>query len=548
MTPLEDFRQKYPQYDGMEDSELAARLHAKFYKDVPITEYVKKVGVDVGKYDPAKGMTQFEKFTAGAGKAVSDIGQGVSQMLGKATTSDVAETRKRDAPLMATTAGKAGNIAGDIAVAAPAALIPGAGTALGAAAIGGALGASQPVAEGESRGLNTALGAGLGVAGKAIGDVASKGLTKLVSKNVANTANKKAALEPMQKAVTEAQQSGYRLPPSQANPSLLNKILEGIGGKIKTGQAASTFNQENTNKLVKQAMGLSADRPVTPEALEGIRKEAGKAYDALRTSPAPFQATPEYQKSIQSLGKEWKEAAAEFPELVKNEKLDTLITSLDRPAISPNAAVQIIRKLRFDAKANLKGFDAPEKLALGRAQQKAATAMEDMIEANLEKSGNPELVQNFKQARQLIAKSYDVESALNEATGNVSARKLAKLLDKGKPLTGELRQAARFAKAFPKAAQDVETIGSQPAISPLDVGAGVIGAGTAHSPAAGLAMAARPGIRAGILSKPYQKAFAKPPDYRPSKTLRGAAETAQRLKRPAPYALSEVITDNRDEK
>lgn len=546
MTSLEDFRKQYPQYDNLEDSDLAARLHAKFYKDIPIADYVKQVGVDVGKYDPTLGMSQFEKFKAGVGAGAARTIRGVKQVFGQSDQKDEAQARSLEAPLMKTGAGQAGEVTGAIASLAPASLIPGAGTALGAIAIGAGSGALQPTVEGESRGQNAVVGGITGAAGKAVGNIAAKKLTDLAAKSTARAAAKTAAAAPMVGAVNEAQRAGYRLPPTQANPSLLNQFLEGVSGKIKTQQAASTFNQENTNKLVKQALGLPAGQPVTPQALEGIRKSAGTAYEALRTHPTAFNATPEYQKTIQNLGREWDAAAKEFPELVNNQEIKTLVKSLDRPAISPNAAVQIIKKLRFDSQANLRGMDNPEKLALGRAQRKAAEAIEDMVDQNL--TGSP-LLENYRAARQVIAKSYDVEGALNEATGNVSARKLARLLDRGKPLSAELRQAARFAKAFPKAAQDVDTIGSQTAISPLDVAAGLIGAGTAHNPMAGAAMATRPGIRALLMSKLYQEKMARAPSYSPSRGLALSAKAANRpeLSRAAPYALSEAVLRNREE-
>jgi hypothetical protein len=96
-------------------------------------------------YDPTQGMSGTEKFLAGTGKAFADIGRGVSQYLpGGATREDVAESRQRDAALMNTGAGMAGNIAGNVAAAIPTAFIPGANTITGAGLIGAGMGAMQP--------------------------------------------------------------------------------------------------------------------------------------------------------------------------------------------------------------------------------------------------------------------------------------------------------------------------------------------------------------------------------------------------------------------
>lgn len=114
--------------------------------------------------DPTEGMSGPERFAAGAGKAVMDIGRGVGQMVGLVDRADVAEARKRDQALMATTGGTAGNIAGNALALLPTAFIPGAATLPGAAAIGAATGLAAPsTGTGETM-QNTLLG---GVAGPA---------------------------------------------------------------------------------------------------------------------------------------------------------------------------------------------------------------------------------------------------------------------------------------------------------------------------------------------------------------------------------------------
>lgn len=74
-------------------------------------------------YDPTEGMSGTDKFLAGAGKAMVDVGRGVRQYLpnsmGGLSNDDIAEARRLDAPLMKTGAGTAGNIVGNVAMAAP---------------------------------------------------------------------------------------------------------------------------------------------------------------------------------------------------------------------------------------------------------------------------------------------------------------------------------------------------------------------------------------------------------------------------------------------
>lgn len=120
---------------------------------------------DREKYSPTAGMGTFARTVAGYGSAAPRLARGIGQRLGMVSQSDADEANKLDAPLLATTAGNVGNIAGNIAAAVPTALIPGANTIAGAAAIGGGLGLAQPTSTGESPLQNAAIGAAAGPAG-----------------------------------------------------------------------------------------------------------------------------------------------------------------------------------------------------------------------------------------------------------------------------------------------------------------------------------------------------------------------------------------------
>jgi hypothetical protein len=122
---------------------------------------------------PTDGMGTVERYLAGVGKGMTDLARGAGQRLGLVSTDDVAAQRQLDAPLMATTAGKVGNITGKIATALPAMFIPGVNGLAGAAAAGATQGALEPTTADESVLKNAGVGAATGLiglgAGKAIG-------------------------------------------------------------------------------------------------------------------------------------------------------------------------------------------------------------------------------------------------------------------------------------------------------------------------------------------------------------------------------------------
>lgn len=335
------------------------------------------------------------------------------------------------------------------------------------------------------------------------------------------------------RTATQARKDGYVIPPSQVNSTWYNRALEGFAGKLTTAQHASAKNQRITNVLARRSLGLADDAPLTENGLANIRNEAGKAYQAIKDfggGNVKFKPDAQFKQDLDGIGGDFAKAAKEVPELVNNKGIETLRTALSKP-ISPAAAVEVVKKLRADAAVNFKGFDNPEKLALARAQKGAAEALEGLVERNLAAAGQGNLVREFRSARTTIARTYDIESALTDSNGNVSAKIIAKMADKGKPLGPDLQKVGDFANAFPKAVQSKENMGSLPGISPLDVFAGA--AGYALDPTlAGVALA-RPAVRYSILSDPYQRNFANP-NYAP----------ALNPESPLPFLLRQGVLSN----
>jgi hypothetical protein len=120
-------------------------------------------------------MSRFEKFGIGMGKGFSDIGRGVSQLTGFGDQALIDDAKQRDKALN-TGYGTAGNITSKVVSALPTMFIPGANSLVGASLIGGGLGASEPVATGESRLVNTGIGALGGLGGQVAGRVLTAGV------------------------------------------------------------------------------------------------------------------------------------------------------------------------------------------------------------------------------------------------------------------------------------------------------------------------------------------------------------------------------------
>ena len=298
-------------------------------------------------------------------------------------------------------------------------------------------------------------------------------------------------------AVEKAREAGYVIPPTQARESIVNRVLEGTAGKVSTAQNASAKNQEITHKLVAKSLGLAEDEVIVPEVLKDIRNVAGKAYENIENI-GTIKPGKEYLEGLNKIAGKSLKALEGFPN-AKPSPIIELAESLKSNAFDGSAAVAKIIDLRDAANT---AYAANQKL-LGKANKDAADLLENEIERHLKTTGQTNMLDEFRNARQLIAKTYTVEKALNPVSGTVDARTLARELKKGKPLSDELKVAAEFAAQFPKAAQTTELMGSRPQLSPLDIGAaGVVSALT--NPAAMASVAVRPGARAAALSDMIQ--------------------------------------------
>jgi hypothetical protein len=311
----------------------------------------------------------------------------------------------------------------------------------------------------------------------------------------------------MQEAVAEARKAGYTLPPTQAGGGIANRMLEGMAGKISTLQEASVRNQEITNKLAVKSLGLADDAVLTPELIKSVRDKAGQVYDEI-SNAGLIVPKKSFHDALDKAGEAAVKAELNFPNATSKQILET-IGSVRKNAFDAGSAVSRIKQLRTEADIAYRAGNND----LGNATKSAAKALEDAIEGHLTNLNQPDALNKFKEARQLIAKTYTIEKAMNPKTGTVNAITLANRLKAGKPMSAELKDIAEFGLAFPKAAKTPEIIGGTIGISPLDYTvAGITGGasllGGEDKTTSGIhglaALLARPAARRIVLSSPMQ--------------------------------------------
>jgi hypothetical protein len=406
---------------------------------------------------------------AGAGTAASNLWEGAKQIAGKGDDQRIQANRimAEEAPV--------GALAGNVAMLAPTAMIPGANTVAGAGVIGGINGLLQPTQGDESRLKNVATGTVLSAGGQYLGGKAGDLLQAKLADSLASKSAEQTRNAVRDATLKTGQEAGYVVPPSAVKPSFIGNRLESLGGKAAIGQEAASRNQEITNALARKAVGLADDTPVTGQALEAVRTAAGKPYQEVA-------------------------------------------------ALSKIAAddLEALKAARHEAQVYFKHYNVsadPASLEKAKAARSLSNMLEQSLEAEAQTAGRAGLVDELRAARQTIAKTYDLGRAVNEGTGDISAPVLGRLLDKGRPLSGEMETIAKFNKAFPAYTRE---------------GAKVPTAGVSKSEALAAALLATGGAAAGgpaglvagalpLLSGPARSlalALQKTPNYSPGVTAK----------------------------
>jgi len=494
----------------------------------PPSQFLQDVRASFNPLDVFRGKTTTGQLAMGAGNLINT---GIQNVLGSLGVSDEYMGRTRTAPSPAAPTQSISDIITGVARTAqerPGLLVGSLGTAmldpLNVAIPGGiqrSLATATPrvVAQNAPRTAALAQNVGAAAGGGAVSSTAAQ-LAETGTVNPAQLSNEilagtlmsapfaatGAVTTPRQPAqLTQSQQvaqraitEGATLPPTQVNPTILNRLLEGFSGKQQTSQVASLKNQEVINTQARKSLGLAPDTPITPQVLQEYRTVKGQAYDALRSNPAYYTDRTfigDVNKRIADLQKigDTTDVRAEI----------NVLNGLKQLRFDGDGLVEQIKRLRGDAEANLSSGNARD-MSLGRAQKFASQQLEDLAERNLQKFNQPDVMKNFKQARQDIAKSYTIEKSLNAATGDVSGAKLGQRAAAGKIVPAELQAVSDAAAAFPTAFQNTARIGSVPGISPFDFAAATTGAVATANPFVMGAVLGRPGARAAITSAPFQ--------------------------------------------
>lgn len=261
-----------------------------------------------------------------------------------------------------------------------------------------------------------------------------------------------------QEAARRGIEAGFQYPVSEMTGSATGKFLgEGLKA-LPFGRGAydalAEGNQKTVNTIVNRAIGLPANVELTPNTLQTIKDNAIKSYDDLKNIPT-VKLDAQFANSVDALIKQLSAGAKSTrSETGATKALNVLneFKGYTQSGLNGEGVKQNLRSLTDLAfKASKEG-----KIA-GQAYKTLREEFENAVDRSLNRSAQsglirPDLISNYRDARQKLANVFIVENAFDEETGKISGKAIARALSK-RPGYGtkgtDLETAAMASEAFP---------------------------------------------------------------------------------------------------
>ena len=409
--------------------------------------------------ETAQKQSTLENVMAGIGGGMYGAYLGGKQMLGLAKPEEIAQHKQAMDGLRSTKAGTAGDILGNVAVAAPAAFIPGANTYVGSSLIGAGLGALQPTAENESRGENMAFGAAGGAAGKYVGDkliAALRGQGNSARQQAVSNVEQTAGLSaPEREILRRGQEMGFKVTPGQAAGSkTLQKLEAALESNPFTAGAFEDIKRHNAgvlNRETAKAIGEQSDY-VNSTVLEQAKDRISGVYRMVADDKTRQISTEHVLKKIDRIDKELEGVLPANVSFRDNPLVKNFVSLVESGQATGKQLQQAASKLSRASFKNMSGMQGDRDLGIALAQVK------DIADAHLRKGLTGETAKLFDDARLQYRNLMNLTSrtgVVNSSTGDVSKAALPNVLaskDKAGYVMGKNKSdfynAARFGETF----------------------------------------------------------------------------------------------------
>ena len=367
---------------------------------------------------PAAGESTVNDVGTGVGVSIDNTLRGAKQLAMQAghkvglvsdqslaaNQAQVDAARREAAPYLATTGGKVGNLAGDVA---QAALLPGEG-ALGAIGGGAALGGLQPTG-GDDSGLakhleNAALG---GLAGAA-GDVGGRVVGRVIQpiRNVLDSARLQ--------ALQTLRQAGVPLDLAQATGSRVADWLKGVAGSVSP--TFSRTQQDAYNGAVLRTFGETATK-ASADVMQRAENRIGAVFDDI-AARNPVALDQPLLTTLADLHKATEMTLSGAEAAPVKAQIDNIINKASANGSIDGSAYQAIRS-------------SLDRLSKNPSQSMAdfARDIRSGLDDALERQASPQDLASLQTARQQYRAMKQTQQGIVRGTDDVDPSALARAID-----------------------------------------------------------------------------------------------------------------------
>ena len=246
-------------------------------------------------------------------------------------------------------------------------------------------------------------------------------------------------------AAAEAQRLKLALNPADIDPSISSRAYSAAAGP-RGPEALAEVNRPRVNEIAKNELGLDPTVSLTSDVpFNDARAKLAAPYDEVRKLPT-MVADETALKNLNDLRRNDKLIGGEGVAKKVNKLVDDAIVKT-QAGFTGSELLDNVRNLRSDAKKIYNNQNAtPKQLAVADANLAIANQLESMLESNI---SNPKLLDQFRDARQKMARTYVYEGATDLNTGMVDVSKLARITSKDNALTGDIASLGKIAGNFP---------------------------------------------------------------------------------------------------
>lgn len=248
-------------------------------------------------------------------------------------------------------------------------------------------------------------------------------------------------------ALNDARRLELLVNPVDIESSVGTKLLTTAAGE-KGAQAITSANKNQVRNIALKELDLPPTAQLDGDtAFNQARKQVAGPYEQVKKLPIQ-QADDAMVQRLEALRADLDVIGAQDYAPAISKIVDDAV-SKTQTGLTGEQLLKNISVLRNRAKRTYNNKAATDDaLDIADTNLKIATELESMIDGSI---SNPKLLDQFRDARQKMARSYAYEGATDFNTGVLDVKKLSRITSKNNNLTGDIAALGRIAGNFPEA-------------------------------------------------------------------------------------------------